>query len=130
MSGPFLGRGIALTWGGSSIGGVREKKKTLNGAPVDVTSDDDAGWRALISNDSGQNEVNLSLSGVTKTDLLKVDWFGNTRTKAVTMTYPNGGVMSGTFFMASYAETGSYKDAVTYDIELQSSGPVTYVAGT
>lgn len=121
----FLGRSIALTWGGSAIGGVREKKPSLAGGPVDVSSDEDNGWRALLE-EAAQNEVNLSLSGVTKSSSLRADWFAGTRTKAVVLTYPDGAVISGTFYLASYNETGSYNNATTFDCELQSTGVVVY----
>ena len=124
----FVGRSIAMTWDGAAIAGVREKKKTLSGAAVDVSSDEDNGWRTLLE-DPQQNEVNLSLSGVTKEDVLRAAWFDGDRTKAVTLTYPDGGVLSGTFYLSSYNETGPYNNATTFDCELMSSGEVTYTPG-
>lgn len=124
----FVGRSIALTWDGATVAGVREKKKSLSGAPVDVTSDEDNGWRTLIDSPQ-QNEVNISLSGITKSDALKVSWFSATRIAAVTLTYPDGGVLSGSFYLASYNETGPYNNATTFDAELQSSGEVIYTPG-
>jgi TP901-1 family phage major tail protein len=121
----FLGRKILFTWGGAAVEGVREKSVQLNGEAVDVTGDDDLGWRALLE-EAGEDQVDISLSGVTKSDALKRDWFAKTRTKPVTVTYPDGGVLSGTFFLASYADTGPYNDATTFEAEIQSSGPVTY----
>jgi hypothetical protein len=46
--------------------------------------------------------------------------------QTATITYPDGGVLSGTFFLASYTDTGAYHDATTFQAELQSSGPVSY----
>ena len=55
-----VGRNITLTWGNDSppegIAGVKEKDLTLNGAPIDISSDDDAGWRALLTV-PGQKQV-------------------------------------------------------------------------
>jgi predicted secreted protein len=48
--------------------------------------------------------------------------------QTATITYPDGGVLSGTFFLASYTDTGAYHDATTFQAELQSSGPVSYTA--
>jgi predicted secreted protein len=129
----FKGRAIAFTWGddGASpavpfqIPGVREKGISLNGEPVDVSADDSIGWRQLLTVPA-ENQVDISLSGVTREDQLKTDWFADNRTKAVTITYPDGGVISGTFFLASYNETGAYNDATTFDAELQSTGAVAY----
>jgi predicted secreted protein len=129
----FKGRAIAFTWGDDGgdpatpfqIPGVREKGVALNGEPVDVSADDSSGWRELLDV-AAENQVDLSLSGVTREDQLKQDWFGGNRTKAVTITYPDGGVIAGDFYLANYNETGTYNDAVTFDAELQSTGVVTY----
>lgn len=121
----FKGKAIALAWGGASVGGVREKGIALNGEPVDITDDDSSGWRELLDV-AGQNQVDLSISGLTKNDLLKQDWFAGDRTKPVTVTYPDGGVLAGTFYLASYTDTGPYNDATTFEAELQSTGAVTY----
>ena len=59
-------------------------------------------------------------------DKLKDDWFNGDRMQTATITYPDGGVLSGTFFLASYTDTGAYNDATTFQAELQSSGPVSY----
>lgn len=124
MSG-FLGRSVQLDWGGTALGGVRTKGLELNGEPVDVTSDEDGGWRVLLT-EPGENQVNITVSGVTKSDVLKTDWFTGNRTRAVALDYPDGGTVSGTFYLATYTETGNYNDAVTFDATLQSSGPVSY----
>jgi predicted secreted protein len=102
----------------------------LNGAPVDISSDDSAGWRELLANISGQDEVNITVSGVTKDQVLKNDWFGNTRTRVATITDADGSVLSGTFYLAAYTEKASYKDARTFQATLNSSGPVTFTPGS
>lgn len=123
-----VGRNIVFTWNAAEVEGVRQKGISLSGSPVDVSSDDDDGWRALLAV-AGQNEVGVSLSGVTKSDALKADWFAGTRTRAVTITYPDGGVISGQFYLSSYTDTGPYNDAATFDAEILSTGVVTYTPG-
>ena len=133
----FKGRSITFTWGddGASppvaqeIAGVREKGISLNGEAIDVSADDSNGWRELLSV-SAEDQVDLSLSGVTRDETLKTDWFAGNRTQAVTITYPSGGVLSGNFYMTSLSETGAYNDATTFDMELQSTGAVTYTPGS
>jgi predicted secreted protein len=125
----FLGRDVAFQWGGNSPGdsipGVREKGIEINGEPVDVTSDENLGWRTLLT-EPGQKEVTVSVSGVTKNDRLKADWFANRRTQPIIITYPDGAILTGTFYMASYTDTGPYNDATTFEAEFQNSGEVTY----
>lgn len=127
----FLGRDIGFQWGGNSptdtILGVREKGIELNGEAVDVTSDENNGWRTVLSK-PGQNEVTISISGVTKDTKLKEAWFADPsqRMQLATITYPDGGVMSGLFFLQSYSETGAYNDATTFEAELISNGVISY----
>lgn len=121
----FIGRNVVLTWGGDEIPGVREKGVKLDGAPIDVSSDEDNGWATLLS-EASENKVEIALSGVTKSPHLKADWFAGTRTKTLVMEYPDGRVLSGTFMISAFSEKTPYKDAVTFDATLMSNGPVTF----
>lgn len=127
-----VGRQIRLYFGGNSpadeILGVREKSLELNGEAIDITSDENSGWRTLLSNISQQDEVQITLSGVTKDTRLKTAWFANERTQPITLNYADGSSITGTFYMSSYKEGMSYKEAVTFDATLMSSGAVTYTA--
>ena len=44
----------------------------------------------------------------------------------ITLDFADGGTISGNFYLASYEETGSHEDAVTFSASLQSSGSWTY----
>lgn len=125
----FVGRRIVLTWGGQEIEGVQQKGIALSGTPVDVTSDDNDGWRSVLA-EPGQNEVTLSLSGVTKSQVLKEDWFAGERTKAVAITYPDGGQIAGQFYLSTYTDNGPFAAGTTFDCELMSTGVVTYTPPT
>ena len=121
----FAGRTLALAWNSSAVAGVREKSLTINGEAIDVTSDDDSGWRKLLEV-AAQNQVDISVSGVTKSQVLKTDFFNGTRTRTASITYPDGAVLSGTFYLSEYTETGAYNDAVTFEATLMSSGAVIF----
>lgn len=120
-----VGRDLAFTWNGSAVTGIQEKGVSLNGEPIDVTSGEDSGKRTLLTV-SAQDEVNISLSGVTKSQVLKTDWFAGNRTRAVVMTYADGSTISGSFFLSTYSDTGPYNDAVTFEAELVSTGTITF----
>jgi len=128
-----VGRKIKFKWGTAAplaeIAGVREKGVTINGEAIDVSSDESNGWRELLA-DAAQNQVDIALSGITKTHLLKADWFGGTRIKLAEIEYDDGAKISGSFFLSNYAETGVYNDAATFEATLLSTGPVTYTAGS
>ena len=124
------GRQVLLTWNGLQLLGVREKGVTLNGEPINVTSDEDNGWRTLIPDVPNEDAVEIKLSGVTKDDRLKTDWFARTRTRTAVFTYPNGAIISGTFMMASFSEGIPYNNALTFETTLMSHGVVTFTPGT
>lgn len=124
-----VGRNLSFTWNGAVIAGVREKGVSIAGEPVDVTSDEDSGWRTLLTV-AGQNEVSVSLSGVTKDKQLITDWFAGTRTRAAVLTYPDGSVLSGNFFLSTYNDTGPYNDAITFDAQIVSTGEVEFTPGS
>ena len=128
-----VGRKIKFKWGTAAplaeIPGVREKGVTINGEAIDVTADDSNGWRELLA-DAAQNQVDIALSGITKTHVLKADWFGGSRTKLAEIEYDDGARIAGSFFLSNYAETGVYNDAATFEATLLSTGPVTYTAGS
>lgn len=125
-----IGRKVRFHFGGSSpadeIPGVREKGIELNGEPIDVTSDENDGVRVLLENISAQDEVNVTVSGVTKDTRMKQAWINRLRTQPVLILYPDLSSLSGTFFLSSYSETEPYNDASTFEATLMSSGLVTY----
>jgi predicted secreted protein len=123
-----LGRKIIFTWNGATIDGVREKGIACAGEPINVSDDDSDGVRELLE-EAGENTIDISLSGVLKSTALKQDWFNGNVLRAVTMTYPDGSVLAGDFFLASYNETGAYNDATTFEGALQNSGAVTFTPG-
>lgn len=123
----FSGRQLNFEWKGTDIAGVRTKSVSINGEPIDITSDDDNGWRTLLTDQAAQNQVDLSLSGVTKTSILKRDFFQNLRSGECRFEYPDGSVISGTFLLVTYTETGNYNDATTFEATLQSTGPVVFI---
>ena len=127
-----VGRKIKFRWGSAAplaeIPGVREKGVTLAGEAIDVTADDSNGWRELLA-EPAENQVEISLSGVSKDHTLKADWFGGNRTKLAELEYDDGAKIGGTFFLSNYSETGVYNDAATFEATLLSTGPVTYTPG-
>jgi predicted secreted protein len=120
------GRAITFEWNNAEILGVREKGLALNGEPIDITSDENDGWRTLLSGMSAQDQVDINLSGVVKDEVLKTDWFAGTRDRTVTVTWPNGDELTGTFKLVNLNLTGPYNDAETFEGQIQSSGPVTF----
>jgi predicted secreted protein len=123
-----VGRDLGFTWNGASVAGIQEKGISLNGEPIDITSGENNGKRALLAV-AAQDEVSISISGITKSRVLLADWFAGTRTRTVVMTYDDGSTITGTFFLQSYTDTGPYNAAVTFEAQLLSTGTIVYTAG-
>lgn len=133
-----VGRTIKLYWGDESptplVAGIREKGIELNGDPVDITNDDSSGWRELL--DKAQiNMVNIPVSGVVLDDTLRGDWFNGAsseghRMQTAAFQWPDGGVLTGQFYLAEYSETGSHDGEVTFEATFQSTGTITYTSGS
>lgn len=127
------GRDLDMYWKGSTSGtriACREKGLTLNGEPIDITADDNSGWRTLLASPAQRN-VGITLSGVAKDDTLRDDWFNDpTLQQDVDFIYEDGSQLSGTFQLVNYNETAAYNDAIMFDAELQSTGAITYTSAT
>ena len=121
------GRDVGFTWADAAILGVREKSLTIDGEPVNVTSDEDLGIQILLDDDA-EKAVTIELSGVTKDTVLRAAKIsgGAALQETAELTYDNGDVLSGTFHLGAYSEGQPYNDAVTFTATLMSNGPVTY----
>ena len=68
----------------------------------------------------------LKVTGVTKDHHLMADWFNGDLVQAVTLTYEDGATITGQFYLSEYGDKGSFKDAVTFDATLQSTGVIEF----
>lgn len=121
-----LGRKIIVARGGTPIANVRTKSLSINREPVDVTDDDSAGWRELLD-EPGQMEINMTVEGVFSSDsILQEAMSTSSGLTAHTLTFADGGALTGSFALASFELEGAYNEAATYSFEIQSSGVITY----
>ncbi len=130
---------ISVDVGGTPtlIAAVTTKSPNRARTAVDVTTDDDNGWRSLLAN-PGNKSVDLSVEGVllesTTFDATAFmnQWYQSAELMNVTVETPselaNNGTETGLFFLASFNTTGSQDGSVTFTAELQSSGEITYTA--
>lgn len=122
----FKGREVEASWKGLSLGGVRQKGLALNGEPINVTTDEDLGWQTLLSV-SAEDQVTITVSGLTKDHRLLHDWINRVRTGAFSLDFPDGAVLGGQFFLAAYNETMPYNDATAFDATFASTGVVNVI---
>lgn len=124
-----IGRSFLIKRGSTVIAGVRTKTATVNGEPVDITSDDDSGFRTLLAT-AGTRSMDLTVEGITKDAELRLAMLSGTSLLLtdVNLEYPNGDTVTGDFFLNTLEETGPYNEAVSFTASLQSSGEFTYTA--
>jgi len=122
-----VGRNLKIKRGGTVIAAVRNKSLSMAGEPIDITSDDDSGFRTLLA-EAGQRSIDMSVEGVTKDSVLRIAMLSGSSLLLtdITVEWPNGDGLSGDFFLNSLEESGAYNDAVTFSGSLQSSGEYTF----
>lgn len=123
-----IGRAYVIKKNNTAIAGVRTKSLSINHEPVDITSDDNNGFRTLLGV-VGESSFELSVEGVLKDSTL-FDVATGSGTKLLTdisIEHPEG-TITGDVFLTAFESTGAYNDAVTFSATFQSSG--TFVAGT
>jgi TP901-1 family phage major tail protein len=132
MGNPASGRTLTVYRGASpqtAIARVQTKSVSINRSPVDITNDDSSGWRTLLD-DVGTIEVNISVEGVAgATTIIDIATDPTAAQESLTLTWDDGSTLVGSFFIASYEESGTHDDAVQFSCEFQSSGTITYTAG-
>ena len=83
----YKGNAITFTWDGSAIAAVRQVDLNLSGEPIDITSNDSSGWRTLLTV-SAEDQVSITVSGLTDTISVLKDDFFNDKANAVVLTQP------------------------------------------
>jgi predicted secreted protein len=123
------GRAFTIKKNGTIIAGLQAKTAAVNNNPVDVTTDDENGFRTLMA-DPGVKSIDISFDGVTKDTVLRALVMANASQlfEDITLEYPNGDTVAGDFFLANLEESGDTGDALKFSGSLQSSGPWVYTA--
>ena len=125
----IVGRKVlfAPTSTGITVIGARSKSLTINSEAIDITSDDDSGFRTLLSGDAAMQSFDISIEGVLKdSDLLESIASGSVSLDGYTITLTGIGSFAGNFHMTSVALGAPYNEAVTFSATIQSSGEFTF----
>jgi len=123
------GRELKILKNNVAIAGVRTKTVAIAGEPIDITSDDDLGYRTMLG-EAGTYSIDLTVEGVTKDAELRsiILTGGSLLLTDISIEYPDGSTIDGDFFLASVEDSGEYADALTFSASLQSSGAWTFNA--
>ena len=119
-----VGRNLLIKKAGTTLLGIRQKSVSINGSPIDITSDDDLGYRTLLS-EVGVKSMDISFDGVSKDAILRDVILGGTTSQFlsdITVTYPDGTVISGDFMLTDLTTSGSTDSSVDFSGNFISSG--------
>lgn len=124
------GRLCVIKKAATTIGGARNVSITVNGSPINVEDQDDLGFQTLLAGVITGRSIELSLDGYEEDQVIRDIAFAATSTGQfmtdITFEFPNGDVISGDFFLASYSETGAYEDGQTFTASFTSDAAWTY----
>ncbi len=130
----LVGRKVTFTptAGGAAVIGARTKSVTLTNDGIDITSDDDNGFRTMLAADPGQRALDMSIDGILKdADLISAAVTGGSLLiSEYKLNIPGIGEFEGDFYLGSIELGASYNEAVTFSATVQSSGQFTFTAAT
>lgn len=132
MAGPLVGRAVVIYKSADSpvnaIAALTAKSIKIGATPVDVTTDDDLGFRKLLANVAGQKQIDMTLEGVAKNSaFLSLITNGNL-TDTYVLDIEGIGEITCTFNVVDLSFNAPYNEATTFSVELQSSGAWTFAA--
>lgn len=131
-------RDLIIKRGNTRIAGINSKSITLAKEPIDISTDENNGFRELLG-EAGTKTLDISFSGVTKDNQLRALLMGPSSPLLtdITIEYPpvgsqtTGDEISGNFFLNGYSDTGGSSDGVIeFSGTLQSSGEWTFTVGS
>lgn len=133
--GALVGRKVTFTptsSGGTPVTGMRTKTITINNEAIDITSDDDNGWRTLLGDDPALRSIDMSVEGVTKdAQLIELATTGGSGLiSSYALEFEGLGTFTGDFHIGSLELGAPYNEAVTFSCTISSSGEITWTAAT
>lgn len=126
------GRELVIDWDSVTLVGVRTRTYSVTNDYVDVTTDDDSGWRTLLA-DPGLRSVEVTVGGIASDQVLLAEVMkANIEGETLDVNLPTatGASLAGTFVVSSFEGNGDHDGAYEFSATFMSSGEVTYTAGT
>jgi predicted secreted protein len=118
-----IGRALIVKRASVKIAAIVSKTVSINNEPVDITNDDDSGFRTLLEA-SGTRSIDISFEGVSTDDVLLSVAAGAAPTliTADEIEFPSGLTITGSFRFNTYEVSGEVAGRVQFSGTLQSSG--------
>lgn len=122
------GRALKIYRSSTLIAAVVSKTVTINNEPIDITTDDDLGFRTLLE-ESATKSVDIGVEGVLEEDTLLAVAANPATAAFITadkVEFPSGALVEGNFRLNSLETSGSVDGRVDFSATLQSSGAWTW----
>lgn len=115
-----------------TVTGLRASGVNINGNPVDITTKSSGGWRELLP-DGGVKSVDFSGSGIwdsasTQLKALQAAALAGGSLIEAQIVSGAGDSFIGTFAVPTFTRNAPHDNAETFDVSLQSHGPVYYAS--
>ncbi len=114
-----------------TIGGLRTKSLSFNAGTVDITHADSVGeWRELLAG-AGIKSARITGSGIFRdaaSDERARQLFFDGIIRDWQIIVPDFGTITGAFQITSLEFTGNHDGEVSFDLGLESAGPLSFVA--
>lgn len=130
----FNGRELTIDWNATTLVGVKSKTISNTNEMVDVTTDDDSGWRTLLA-DPGLKSVEITVAGVTSDEVLLIEFYNASTTgETLQVDLPSAlaspGNLSGTFHVSGFEQSAEHDGEYQFSATFMSSGAVTLTASS
>lgn len=113
----------------ATVAGLRTRRIAFNAETVDITDTDSTGrWRELLAG-AGVRRASVSGSGIFRdaaTDQAMRTLFFDGAVRDFQLIMPDFGTLSGPFQLTALDYSGEHDGAVTYEIALESAGPLAF----
>lgn len=111
----------------TTLAALTSKGITFNKEAIDITSDDDSGWRTLLEDLDGTRSIDIDCEGVLKANTVGLLAEGMADL-GLQFDVPGIRKYTGTFRITAYSIKAETADKATFTASFQSSGPVVFAA--
>lgn len=125
------GRDFLLKKNGTTIASITQVGLNWSATPIDTTNADDDAATSFLSDEFATTAMEISATAFSDDSVLEDLAFSTGGHSAqhlsdITITHPNGDVISGNFILTSLNLTGSHDGAMQYDVTLVRNGLHTF----
>ena len=115
----------------TTVAGLRTRRIAFNAETVDITDTDSVGrWRELLAG-AGVRRASISGAGIFRdqaSDAAMRTVFFDGTIRDYQLIVPDFGTLAGPFQITALDYAGEHDGAITYEIALESAGPVSFTA--